>query len=109
MHWYQHTVDSLRRDIETNLDTAAKVCRMIEVNQTRDERRTATTIHDNDQGFSQADAPYLQPIADKLWTGMDPRDLAGQEKVILKAYTAKYAAQYLEFSRYYYRLNNPIC
>lgn len=99
----------LRREIETNIYTAANVCRMIEVNQTSDERRSAETVHLNERGFSQADAPYLQPIANKLWNGTDPRDLSGGEKAILMSYTAKYARQYLAFQKYYYNINNPVC
>jgi len=96
----------LRRKIETDLSTAAHICMMIEVNQTSDERRAATTVHNNERGFSQADAPYLQPIAAKLWAGTDPNALTGAEKAILMAYTAKYAAQYIEFSTYYYDLSH---
>ena len=103
------TVRQLRHEIETNLTTAARVCRMIEVNQTSDERRRAVTIHDNEQGFSQADAPYLQPIAAKLWDGIDPQALTGAEQAILKAYTAKYAGQFLDHSNRAYALNNPVC
>lgn len=102
------TVNQLRHEIETNLTTAARVCRMIEVNQTVDERRQAVTIHDNERGFSQTDAPYLQPIADKLWNGTDPSDLSGAEQAILKSYAAKYAGQFIEHSNRAYALNNPI-
>ena len=99
----------LRQRIQNDLTEAAHICMMIELNQTSGERKAAQTVHLNERGFSQSDAPYLQPIADRLWAGTDPRDLSGAEQAILKSYTSKYAAQYLAFAAYYYNLNNPVC
>ena len=88
----EFAVSEFRKHIESNREEARGVVQMIFLGQTRDEVRTATTVHDNKVGLTQCDAPFLTPIAEKLWRG---GELTPMEQLQATVRAPKYAAQYL--------------
>lgn len=90
-------VQAFRRHIEHNAEEARDVVMMLWINQTPDERRKGVTIHDNDRGYNQDDAPVLTPIARKLWR---LEELTPLEDLVCQAHAGKYARQYLHYCVY---------
>ena len=85
-----HQIAQMRNDIRNKQGVAQNVAMDMWLAQTLEERRTATTIDDNDRGFNQADAPLLTPLAAKLWSG---GELTREEDLTVRVHCVKYAAQ----------------
>jgi len=90
-------IDAFKAHLKANQDEALDAVMMIYLGQTTDERRTATTIYDNNVGYDQADAPILTPIAKRYWTG---EQLTQRERLQAATRAPKYAGQYLWQSRF---------
>ena len=90
-------IDAFKAHLRRDRDEAFDVAMMIYIGQTRDERRTATTIYDNNVGYDQADAPLLTPIAERYWRG---EEITQRELLQAAIRAPKYAGQYLHLSRF---------